>query len=91
MEEHRRAQRHRTLKGAHIVFNGGASTIDCMVRDLSETGARLKIASPVGIPDQFMLSLDSGEPHQCRVVWRRAKEIGVTFVLSSGNPPTIAE
>lgn len=37
--EQRQATRHRTLKGAKIVFNDGHSTISCTVRNLSETGA----------------------------------------------------
>ena len=35
-DERRQAQRYRTLKGAHIVFNRGGSSINCVVRNLSE-------------------------------------------------------
>ena len=78
--EQRRAVRHRTLKGARIVFKDERAAIQCTVRNLSDIGACLIVASPVGIPDTFHLVFDSGEPdRQCRVVWRTADRIGVEF------------
>lgn len=80
MDEHRRAARRRALKGAQIIFNDGASVIDCVVRDVSETGAKLKIPSPLGVPDTFTLSVQVDDiRYKCRVAWRRATEIGVSF------------
>ena len=38
----RRVYRVRALKGAQIVFNSGNSTLDCVIRNTSEHGARLK-------------------------------------------------
>ena len=79
MEEKRRRTRQRTLKAGKIVFNDGQSVIDCRVRDLSLGGARLVVTTVVGVPDQFVLQV-SGRPQQsCRIVWRRADEIGVAF------------
>jgi hypothetical protein len=79
-DERRQAQRYRTLKGAHIVFNRGGSSINCVVRNLSETGALLKVGSPFGIPNEFVLALDNGPATACRVVRRTASEIAVEFV-----------
>jgi len=78
-DEHRRAPRQRTLKGGRIVINDGFSTFQCTVRNLSDTGARLKVASILGIPDQFQLVMDDGRKFSCSVVWRTAEEFGVTF------------
>ncbi len=80
MDEHRIAARRRALKGAQIIFNDGASVIDCIVRDVSETGAKLKIPSPLGVPDTFTLSVQADNTRRkCRVAWRRATEMGVAF------------
>lgn len=78
LENNRAAPRHRILKSGSISFDGGA--IDCLVRNISATGAALEVASPVGIPDTFTL-LISGEHagHRCRVAWRSDKRIGVAF------------
>ena len=78
MEENRIAQRRRMLKAGTISFGGGA--IDCTVRNLSETGAALDVISPVGIPDRFVLVVETDHRSlPCRVVWRKDKKIGVHF------------
>ena len=77
--DNRGAPRRTTLKGGHIVFNGGRSTIDCTVRNLSRSGAKLLVASLIGIPDTFDLLLPNTHRQPCRVAWRRGKELGVEF------------
>jgi hypothetical protein len=78
-EEHRAAPRQRVLKGGRIVINDGFSTFQCAVRNLSDTGARVKVASIVGIPDSFELAMDDGRKFACTVVWKTATELGVKF------------
>ncbi|MCS6760218.1 MAG: PilZ domain-containing protein [Candidatus Devosia euplotis] len=80
MSEERRATiRRRALKGGHIVTNGDYSTYDCTVRNLSEAGARLKVAGVIGTPEQFTLDMDGGHTFGCHMVWRTELEIGVKF------------
>lgn len=79
MQERRTALRRRTLKGARIVVNNGYSTFDCIVRNLSETGALLKLASTLGIPDNFDLVFDDGRRFACTVMRRSSEELGVAF------------
>lgn len=79
--EHRTTQRRTTLKAGHIMFNGGRSSIDCTVRNLSRSGAKLLVASVIGIPDTFDLVLPNTHKQPCRLAWRKAKEIGVEFIL----------
>ena len=77
--ERRKAQRHRTLKGGSIAFNSGAR-IDCRVRNLSPLGACLDLESSIGVPDSFVLVIDSENArHPCRVIWREPKRLGVEF------------
>lgn len=78
MENNRAALRQRVLKSGSIEFGGGV--IDCTVRNVSEIGAALEVASPLGIPETFNL-LISGEhsPRRCQVAWRKDKRIGVAF------------
>ena len=78
MVEKRNVQRHRLLKTATIEFGGGAIT--CMVRNMSNAGAALDVASPDAIPEHFTLVFDSEGRHMpCHVVWRKEKRIGVAF------------
>lgn len=77
--EHRQSQRKRTFLGAKIVLNGGASVIDCLVRDLSEGGARLALDGAPTVPAQFDLSLADGRSFHCTVQWRTMNALGVSF------------
>jgi hypothetical protein len=53
MVESRKTSRHRVLKAGTIEFGGGA--IDCLVRNLSPTGAALEVSNQIGIPEKFIL------------------------------------
>ncbi len=78
MVETRIAPRYRVLKTGKIEFGGWA--VDCLVRNLSLTGAALEVSSQSGIPQQFDLAVPGdGLKLHCRVVWRRDYRIGVQF------------
>ena len=78
--DHRRHTRKRMLKGGTIAFNGRHSTLPCVVRDLSETGARLQVAQATSVPDTFELLIDlDGFEAFVEVAWRTQSEVGVHF------------
>ena len=59
-------------------FHGGV--IDCVIRNISETGAALEVASPLGIPETFNLVISGDHSSRpCQVAWRKDKRIGVAF------------
>src|SRR5579863_4097542 len=78
MGDKRAKRRQRVLKPAKIGFNRGGA-IDCTIRDISEDGACLRVASALGIPASFELILDDETRRPCRVKWRKATQIGVEF------------
>ena len=58
----------------------GVSPIKCRMVDASPMGARLKVASVLGIPERFDLKiLDSRKVLSSRVVWKQPQELGVAF------------
>ena len=78
-DNRRAARRMRTLKKATIILKGGYSVYDCIVRNLSDTGAMLQVGG-LGIPSHFVLTLDATVPrHECTVRWRAENAIGVSF------------
>lgn len=78
--EHRSGHRRRMLKEAKIVTRHGHSTVDCVVRDMSPGGARLKVEDGLSVPASFELLLVSEEARvPAQVVWRKAREIGIRF------------
>jgi PilZ domain len=65
-----------------IVFGGGA--IDCIVHNVSKTGAAFDVTSPVGIPEQFTLVIPGdGLNVGCRIIWRLGLSIGVKFDIGA--------
>jgi hypothetical protein len=82
--EKRAAQRRRVLKGAAIWYAGHMSTMDCVVRELSEDGCRLKTDGAPWAPAEFELALGQGAViERCQVVWRKATELGVRFIRTT--------
>jgi hypothetical protein len=85
MDDRRKLPRHRTFKAGSIAFNR-AGTIDCRVRNLSPIGACLEVASQLGIPDDFILVVESERLKQhCHVIWRTEARLGVAFTGSVGT------
>ncbi|QCI63251.1 PilZ domain-containing protein [Phreatobacter stygius] len=81
MSERRIAPRSRTFWKGTIVFPGGLRSVECTVRNFSETGARLDCGSTIDIPDHFELKIPQrGAVFNCQVAWRRGQEIGAHFV-----------
>ncbi|GBD47053.1 GGDEF domain-containing protein [Methylopila sp. Yamaguchi] len=72
--------RRRVFKGGRILFNRGASTIDCTVRTLSDRGAGVDVSSVAGLPDRFDLAIGADEvTHACRVVRLTDRHVEVEF------------
>jgi hypothetical protein len=84
MDEKRNNQRRRVLKSGKIVFANGSFSVDCTIRNLSDTGARLQVPTSVAIPDRFTLvDVHGGTRHEALVVWRRGDLLGVRFEPSA--------
>ncbi len=86
MSRDRVLSRLRTMIQGRIVFNRGCSTMDCVVRDMAEGGARLQVAQAAAVPERFDLVLPlRHETHRAVVRWRREDEIGVAFEAAAGQ------
>jgi len=80
MEERRKQSRRRVLKEGKIVFADGLRVLDCVIRDMSESGAKLLIANTVSLPDAFYLfEKSSSLLYPASVAWRQPNSIGVEF------------
>lgn len=78
-QERREIPRTRALKAGRAILAGGYSTFDCMVRNLSQAGAKVQFESTADIPADFRLRFEDGTTHDCHVRWRTARELGVEF------------
>lgn len=97
MSEHRRETRQRTFLKGRIIFNNGSSSMDCLVRDMSMSGARLALSQSAVLPEAFDLYIPQKErTYRSSLRWRRSDGIGITFADSatarapSPSPPPAA-
>ena len=81
--EQRLAPRRSTFVAAKIHYNGNIA--DCVIRNISDTGAKLELGGVGKIPNTMKLVVDGHQPHTCRVVWRTIREMGVQFMDGRGE------
>jgi hypothetical protein len=80
MDERRDSPRRRTYLGAQVKRPGGLPLGECIVRDLSKTGARLYVAQPIVLPGAIELEITkTGERFRAEVVWSARDSFGVRF------------
>jgi hypothetical protein len=67
---------------AWITLDGGFAARQCVVADISKTGARITLEEAIALPATLKLafSRDARTGHTCHVIWRRGKSAGVKFV-----------
>jgi hypothetical protein len=65
-----------------ITFDGGFAARQCVVEDLSATGAKVTLDDPNTLPARLRLAFtrDARTGRNCEVVWRRGMSVGVKFV-----------
>src|SRR5947199_10768720 len=85
MPERRITSRQKSFLQGRIYFNNRRSSVDCLVRDLSERGAKLKVSEAIAIPDVVELYIpNKDETFRARVEWRIGDEVGLGFGLDEG-------
>lgn len=82
--ERRDYPRRKILKIGKTFWPNGDSS-ECIVHNLSETGAQLEIRGP--IPNVFDLAVEGDRGRRsCTVVWRKTDRIGVRFCDQPRQP-----
>ena len=88
VQEKRWAQRKSGLIAGLIVYHPVKAPVECVIRDISATGARIEVASNWSdginsgqdVPDEITLLVRHDKIEvDCVVVWRKTKQIGVRF------------
>ena len=80
MSKHLSQPGTRTFLAGKIISNYGQSTIDCVVRRISDDGATVEVENSLGIPELFHLAIaGEGNPRPCKLVWQSDKQLGLAF------------
>jgi hypothetical protein len=87
-EEPNVAIRQRTFLKGTLYYDNRRASIECVVRDMSDSGARLTFEHPVTVPDNVELFI----PHKqqalrARVQRRGPSEIGLAFEIDRAIEP----
>lgn len=86
----RNAPRQRVLKQGKILLSNNMTVLDCMIRNLSETGAKLLCADPGAIPNEFRLVTTADRMmRDVKVAWRRPEMLGVHFTSEPRKAPLL--
>jgi PilZ domain len=76
--ETRASPRKTVLMSGAIEFAG--STKNCLIQNMSISGAALDVTDPLDIPERFDLVFRAdGTRIPCHVIWRQEDRIGVAF------------
>ncbi len=79
--ERRHESRPRVLKGGLIIFGQMSQSYDCQVRNLTPEGAKLVVATTLGVPEEFQLYVAADHRiAPARIRWRTDRELGVAFI-----------
>jgi len=89
MRDRRKHPRNRTYLGGQVVYDQRYCAIDCLVRNVSQAGARLVLAGPSIVPMEFDLVIrQKGQSRRVKLVWRNEADVGVQFLdqQRAGDP-----
>jgi PilZ domain len=89
-DERRTLLRKRSFLQGRLYFNNRRSSLDCLVRDISDQGAKLKVSDSIAIPEFVELHIpNKDETYRAKVQWRTGFEIGVTFENEQEAPSIV--
>jgi hypothetical protein len=79
--ERRRSQRRNCTLGGRLFFGLAGLSIDCVIRDISDHGARVAVPSAAwkAPKEVHLLSLREGQVYSGEVVWNRGRYLGLNF------------
>jgi PilZ domain len=80
MIERRQSARSRVIHGGVIAYNQRQSTVECVIRNFSEDGAKVEFDNPAALPDVIdLLIAKKNRAFTARIAWRQINEAGLAF------------
>jgi len=86
MIERRSAPRQKSFIRGLVLYNHRRLSMDCIIREFSNIGARLAFSEPAALPDAFEVHVPSrNEYFQARAIWHKGNEIGIAWATADGS------
>ena len=89
MLDRRQSVRDKVIFGGVASINERGSTMDCVVRNISEGGACVQFDETAKLPNEMRLTVArKGRSFFARMIWRQADRVGLAFrtMTASGVP-----
>jgi hypothetical protein len=81
----RQAERTKVQLRAELRFGGSQPEVDCILTDVSLSGARLTLVEDADLPDEFEVFVFArNETRWARLRWHEKKSIGIEFLTREG-------
>jgi hypothetical protein len=88
MVERRQSTRARVIYGGVLTYNRRQSTIECVIRNFSEDGAKVEFDNPAVLPDLVdLLIAKKDRAFTARIAWCQAYEAGLAFQSLEQDAP----
>lgn len=89
MLDRRQSPRDKVLYGGVAEVTEHSSTMDCVVRSVSEGGACIELERGARLPEQFNLKIPrKGRSFLAKLIWRQANRVGIAFRTMMTDPPS---
>ena len=92
MQDRRHGVRDKVFMGGVAEINENGSTMDCVVRNFSDSGACVELESSAKIPDQMRVTIaHKGRSYLARMIWRQANRVGQIQLSHPARDPQLAQ
>jgi PilZ domain len=82
MSERRGSRRTKSFLRGFVYVSRKHGALSCLIRDLSDKGARIIFSDTVTLPDAFDLYIPQRDQTlRAKVRWRHGDEVGLAFVV----------
>jgi PilZ domain len=79
-QQARKVPRPRTFFGGRLVFRDGSCSFACVIRELSEAGAKIELPASRLMPQRlFLLTSKKQVAYDAELIWRRSTSAGLKF------------
>jgi PilZ domain len=88
MQDRRQNVRDKVLLGGVAEIPEIGATVDCVVRNFSESGACIELDSSTNLPGEISLTIKRKQrSYLARMIWRQANRVGLAFRVMVTDAP----
>ncbi len=84
-EKERARERTPTFRAGRVVYSGKGE-VGCIIRDMTDAGARIALDGEAGLPPEVTLVISqTAARRRATVVWQKNREVGLAFESGPGE------